>query len=308
MPLKSLALQAYRFGFNGMEKDPEITGEQGSHYTAAFWEYDTRIGRRWNVDPVDKPWESSYAAFSNNPIVMVDPKGDDDYFSIDGKFLFSDTRNSNNIRIITKSVYQQLYEARKAQIANGSNVNASTETFYNSLEKESNILSDIEMDKHALRKIGRHYAEEVEGMTGTENIWGHLGRGSTMRVNPYSNGLYLGLFITIGNEYSKREGLTSKEIDDFNNFKSTLAHESWHYNEQYEKIGKCYYKCGPENPNVRELDAYFYQTGHETWSSTTDDYQEGIKENINYFIDKLDNDEDKKLWREKFKSERDIEL
>ncbi|MDA3891191.1 MAG: hypothetical protein PF517_05950, partial [Salinivirgaceae bacterium] len=42
----------YRFGFGGQEKDDEITGNSGTHYTAAFWEYDTRIGRRWNVDPV----------------------------------------------------------------------------------------------------------------------------------------------------------------------------------------------------------------------------------------------------------------
>ncbi|MDA3912092.1 MAG: hypothetical protein PF448_12125 [Bacteroidales bacterium] len=69
--------QACRFGFNGMEKDPEITGQEGSHYTAAFWEYDTRIGRRRNVDPVDKPWESSYATFGNNPIFYVDPNSDD---------------------------------------------------------------------------------------------------------------------------------------------------------------------------------------------------------------------------------------
>ena len=47
----------YRFGFNGQEKDDEIFGSTGTSYTAEFWQYDARIGRRWNVDPVDKPWE-----------------------------------------------------------------------------------------------------------------------------------------------------------------------------------------------------------------------------------------------------------
>jgi hypothetical protein len=61
LPLETANPQEYRFGFNGMEKDPEITGQEGSHYTAAFWEYDTRIGRRWNVDPVTYPWQSSYS-------------------------------------------------------------------------------------------------------------------------------------------------------------------------------------------------------------------------------------------------------
>jgi len=64
----------YRFGFGGQEKDDEISGN-GNTYTAEYWEYDARLGRRWNVDPVVKPWESSYAAFANNPIVYNDPTG-----------------------------------------------------------------------------------------------------------------------------------------------------------------------------------------------------------------------------------------
>ncbi len=75
LPLEADNLQEYRFGFNGMEKDPEITGQEGSHYTAMFWEYDTRIARRWNVDPVTYPWQSSYATFNNNPIIFTDPLG-----------------------------------------------------------------------------------------------------------------------------------------------------------------------------------------------------------------------------------------
>jgi hypothetical protein len=66
----------YRFGFNGQEKVDEIAGA-GNHTTAEFWEYDTRLGRRWNRDPVVKPWESSYACFANNPIWYSDVNGDD---------------------------------------------------------------------------------------------------------------------------------------------------------------------------------------------------------------------------------------
>jgi RHS repeat-associated protein len=62
------------FGFNGQEKDNEVYGE-GNSYTAAFWEYDPRIGRRWNIDPIMKEYESPYATYSNNPIYFVDPSG-----------------------------------------------------------------------------------------------------------------------------------------------------------------------------------------------------------------------------------------
>ncbi|TWF40340.1 YD repeat-containing protein [Chitinophaga polysaccharea] len=62
----------YRYGFNGMEKSDEIKGE-GNSYTAEFWEYDPRIGRRWNNDPVYK--HSPYEAFGSNPIINADPSG-----------------------------------------------------------------------------------------------------------------------------------------------------------------------------------------------------------------------------------------
>jgi hypothetical protein len=58
-----------------MEKDDEIYGN-GNLYTAEFWEYDARLGRRWNIDPVINPSESGYATFRNNPIVLTDPDGD----------------------------------------------------------------------------------------------------------------------------------------------------------------------------------------------------------------------------------------
>lgn len=65
----------YRFGFNGQEKDNEIAGT-GNHNTALFWEYDTRLGRRWNLDPVDQISISNYAVNGLNPILMSDPNGD----------------------------------------------------------------------------------------------------------------------------------------------------------------------------------------------------------------------------------------
>lgn len=64
----------YRFAFNGMEADNEISGI-GNTYTASFWQYDPRIGRRWNIDPVINEWESAYATFHNSPVSFADPEG-----------------------------------------------------------------------------------------------------------------------------------------------------------------------------------------------------------------------------------------
>ncbi len=66
----------YRFGFNGQEMDNEISGQTGTHTTAMFWEYDSRLGRRWNLDPKPQIGISDYACFGNNPIWFSDPLGD----------------------------------------------------------------------------------------------------------------------------------------------------------------------------------------------------------------------------------------
>jgi hypothetical protein len=72
MPGRNFNAGDYRYGLNGMEKVDEVTI---GHYTAEYWEYDSRIGRRWNTDPIVKPFESPYATFRNNPIYFADPSG-----------------------------------------------------------------------------------------------------------------------------------------------------------------------------------------------------------------------------------------
>ncbi len=74
---RTWSVEEYRFGFNGKERELQITGFN-THTSAEFWMYDSRIGRRWNVDPVYKHEMSSYSCFSNSPSNRVDPKGDSD--------------------------------------------------------------------------------------------------------------------------------------------------------------------------------------------------------------------------------------
>jgi hypothetical protein len=90
-------MESYPYGMNTQEKDNEIfTGAYGAEY----WEYDSRIGRRWNVDPVFKPWQSRYHAFSNRPIINIDPNGandsppDDHYINDDGSIKTVQTDDS----------------------------------------------------------------------------------------------------------------------------------------------------------------------------------------------------------------------
>ena len=72
---RTMQREEYRYGFNTQEKVDEISG-RGNHFTAMFWEYDTRNGRRWNQDPKPNASISNYTAFANNPICYADHMGD----------------------------------------------------------------------------------------------------------------------------------------------------------------------------------------------------------------------------------------
>ncbi|SFW87305.1 hypothetical protein [Chitinophaga sancti] len=70
----SVDTSGYRYGFNGQEKNNDINGK-GNSYTAEFWEYDPRIGKRWNPDPIINVSASPYSVFDQNPISRIDPAG-----------------------------------------------------------------------------------------------------------------------------------------------------------------------------------------------------------------------------------------
>lgn len=75
LPGRNYNSGSYNYGFNGQLKDDEVYGAMGTSYTAEFWQYDARVGRRWNLDPVPQVGISDYAAFGLNPIANVDPNG-----------------------------------------------------------------------------------------------------------------------------------------------------------------------------------------------------------------------------------------
>jgi hypothetical protein len=64
----------YRWGFGSQECDNELSG-RGNSYTAEFWQYESRLGRRWNLDPIDQVFLSNYSVNGCNPILFRDPRG-----------------------------------------------------------------------------------------------------------------------------------------------------------------------------------------------------------------------------------------
>ena len=66
----------YRYGFNGKEKDNEVSGD-GNQYDYGFRIYNPRIGRFLSTDPLFKeyPWYTPYQFAGNSLIQAVDLDG-----------------------------------------------------------------------------------------------------------------------------------------------------------------------------------------------------------------------------------------
>ncbi len=76
MPERSVGSANYRYLYNGMEVDNEVSGN-GNSYTTEFRQYDPRLGRWKSLDPLMNqfPWMSPYVAFDNNPVYYTDIYG-----------------------------------------------------------------------------------------------------------------------------------------------------------------------------------------------------------------------------------------
>ena len=77
LPGRNYSSDAYRFGFNGMEKDDEVHGATGTSYDFGARLYDPRVGRWLSVDPLamKNPYHSPYIGMNDNPILFADPDG-----------------------------------------------------------------------------------------------------------------------------------------------------------------------------------------------------------------------------------------
>ena len=72
----SVDSDAYRYGFQGQERDDEVKGE-GNSYNYTFRMHDPRLGRFFAVDPLspEYPMLTPYQFSSNSPIGMIEIRG-----------------------------------------------------------------------------------------------------------------------------------------------------------------------------------------------------------------------------------------
>jgi RHS repeat-associated protein len=77
MPERITNAGAYRYGYNGMEREETWNAVVGDYYTTEFRMLDVRIGRWLSLDPLAAqfPWQSPFISMDGNPIGLNDPMG-----------------------------------------------------------------------------------------------------------------------------------------------------------------------------------------------------------------------------------------
>jgi hypothetical protein len=218
----------YKYGFNTQEKDDEIAGE-GNINTALFWEYDTRLGRRWNIDPIIKFYFSPYACISDNPIIFIDVFGDDDFFDSKGKYIGS-TATGTAIRIINKGItYDQATK----------DVNINTKLLANF--EYSNTKIGLEHRK-MLRKVLGYYGEPL-GID-KNKIGSGFSQGGIAYYSPFDG--FINIAIGADNKISAF-------FNDFNALKSSLIHEIVHRDDKSTGSPLYHYKA-----IIKEIESEFF--------------------------------------------------
>jgi RHS repeat-associated protein len=155
---------AYRFGFNGQEKDDEVKGEGNSlDYGARI--YDPRLGRFLSTDPLQKKYPdlSPYHFSGNNPILFVDYDGKDFGIKVD-----HDAKTIvivANVYTTNKTAYDQALKSAGVWNAKSATVDGYTVTFQvKVMEASKSPMTDDEIVKanpSMVNKKGKVNEEEL---------------------------------------------------------------------------------------------------------------------------------------------------
>ncbi|WP_165761310.1 hypothetical protein, partial [Niastella koreensis] len=144
----------YKFGFNGQEMNNDVKGGLGNSYTAQYWEYDSRIGRRWNLDPKSSVSISEYSVFNNCPILFKDPLGDTVAFQNNGVSPEEFAQTQQEIQLLRKHSrsFNRVYK----------DLDRSTETWTFQISNEAGGGEDHK-DPHVYR-LGRNWKDADDAL------------------------------------------------------------------------------------------------------------------------------------------------
>ena len=118
----------------------DVKGGLGNSYTAQFWEYDSRIGRKWNLDPKPIKGISLYATFNNSPTGLIDRFGDTAIINDKGVLTRND-RNGDGL----------LFHSYSTKDKNGKSVTGLTRIYLNDPKLDAEQIDLFDIGKKMVR-------------------------------------------------------------------------------------------------------------------------------------------------------------
>ena len=230
MPGRSTNSESYRYGFGSHEKDDEVKGD-GNHLSFGDYGYDTRLGRRWRLDPIDQISISNYAAFKNNPIIFIDPDGRlamESYTDEQLKGMDLNRDDYNRFKNIVDNISNLVKNNETALKEICATTGFDKETVLKDLAKGGRVKVSIQDDKDKLRP-GTAQGSRDGGIEFTPEIIKYLGSIS----------------------YDNQERLSRNILT----VAITVLHEYGHYGDQVTNDGK---NSGQFNPVDRDAKGIEY--------------------------------------------------
>jgi len=117
VPNRHASSAAYRYGFQGQEKDDELKGE-GNSLNYTFRMHDPRVGRFFAVDPLTSsyPWYTPYSFSGNKVIAFTELEGLEESSAITNKdwtWRFYSVQVGDNLSIISEVTGVSVYNILK---------------------------------------------------------------------------------------------------------------------------------------------------------------------------------------------------
>ena len=249
----------YRYSFNGMETDHEVSGH-GNSYTTQFRQYDPRLGRWKSLDPLagKYPGMSPFTAFNDNPVYFVDPLGLESAKNSEKKRERQKGNKTGDNTTIDEIPDEVVLNTETARIWNdGYGYTVTTNTL--TREKKSTGFVNHSSSKLTIPTIGAPYSPKIQQLvTPTANYLPRVKSTMDQTVNPP--------IITMNNIAGER---TIADGLDY------IVQESGAASERYYKLW--WKPTGKNNEYGDPLGFYVYEPGQVITGST-------VASNINSFV------------------------
>jgi len=231
---RTISMDSYRRGFNGMEKDDEVKGG-GNSYDFGARILDPRVGRWLSRDAHEAKYPNlnPYNFVSNNPIVYIDPDGKDIIIA----FVWEYEGNPK--------ISQLKYSNGKLYTLDGKkwNGNGIGKTFFNKVLKDLNDLKAIDSETNKVVEYLENEKTEVHYISNRENLVAGKKDGeeydgtkivnSNRSIEDDDKSERPGSWTTYNafnwkEEYSDSQGADNDKNDKFRNPICALGHELFH--------------------------------------------------------------------------------